>query len=131
MSDDVIVQIVDDFGEHIGRVEFFGRWRVIRMEQKHFIHADVECLGLEGVDQLVDQGEDDFVRLGIHRIPFAAIESFVVGKGARRQIEFRVLREQRACVLCPRLVAEALELRDELDAVVRHMFLESVVRRPW
>ena len=69
------------------------------MKQKHFIHADVQRLGLKCVNKLVNQSKDDFIRLRIHGIPLAAINSFVIGEGARSQIELRILREQRASIL--------------------------------
>ena len=51
LADKVVVQIVHDFGKHVGRVEVLRRRGVLVREQKHFVHADVERLGVEGVDQ--------------------------------------------------------------------------------
>ena len=94
LSDEVAVQIVHHLGKHIRRVEVLRRGSVFGRQQKYLVHADVKRLGLESIRELVDQSEHNLVRLGIHRIPFAAVDSFVVGKRAGRQIQLRILREQ-------------------------------------
>ena len=79
---------------------------------------DVHRVGVEGVDDLVDQGIDDLVDARVQGVPLAAVDALVLREGARSQVERGVLREQRPRVLGPRLVAEALELRDHPDAVL-------------
>src|SRR5260221_11673244 len=89
-----------------------------RTEQENLVHAHVQGVGLEGVDEFVHQGEDDLVDARVERIPFPAIEVFVAGERAGGEIEFGILREQRVGVLLPRLMAEALKFRDDTDAVL-------------
>src|SRR5262249_33428256 len=59
----------------------------------------------------------DFVHFRIERVPFAAIDSLVFGEGARGQVEFGIDGQQGKRGAFPGLVAEALKLWNEPDAV--------------
>ncbi len=89
-ADDMLVQVVHGFSEDIGGVAALGRWSLIRGEEKDFVHADMKRFGVEGVDQLVDEREDNLVCFRIEGIPFSAVDALVFGKSAWREIELRM-----------------------------------------
>src|SRR5690349_7777094 len=73
----------------------------------------MQRVGAEGVNQLVHQRKDYTVDFRVERVPFAAIDAFVVRESAGRQIELGIDLQQREGLRLPRLVAERLELRDQ------------------
>src|SRR5688500_5814030 len=74
-------------------------------------------LGVERIDQLIDERENDLVRHRVHGVPFAAIHAFIVRKCAGRQVELGIFCQQWKSIFGPRLMTEAHELRYELDAI--------------
>ena len=110
--------VVDGFGEELRRIVPFAARAVLRGDEEDLVHSHVECVGLEDVDEFVEEVEDDGVDLRMLRAPTAAVDVVVVRELAGRFVEFRVLDEQREGGFTPRLVAQALELRDQADAVV-------------
>ena len=86
--------------------------------REHLIHADVHRIGIEGIDQFVEQVEHNFVHVGVRRAPLAAVDVLVVLRNPRRLVELRVLREQRARLGAPGLMAEAVHQRNQADPVL-------------
>src|SRR5260370_6828960 len=113
---EVPVYVVDRFRKEHRRVLSFGRGRRVRPEQKNLVHAYVNGIGPERVDQLVHQLKNDFRNCWIQRVPFAAIDSRIAEKCSGRQVERRVLGQQRERLARPGLVAERLKFRDQADA---------------
>ena len=85
-------------------------------DQEDLVHADVEGVGRERVDQLVDQGEDHAVDIRMERAPAPAIDSLVVGGDVGCLIKLRVLLQERRRVPGPRLMAQAIEHGDQPDS---------------
>ena len=109
------VQVVDGLGEDLRRILTVAPRAFVAGDQEDLVHADVEGIGREGIDQLVDQGEDHAVHVRMERAPAPAVDPLVVLGHLGRLVELRVLREQRRCVAGPRLVAQAVEHGDEPD----------------
>src|SRR6267378_3921615 len=113
---EVLVYVVDRFRKERRRILSFGRKRKVRAEQKNLVHAYVNGIGTERVDQLIQQLKNDFRNCRIQRVPFTAVESLIAGKCSGRQVEQRVDGQQRERLALPGLVAERLKFRDQTDA---------------
>ena len=72
---------------------------------------------LEGVEKFVHQGEDDLVDLRVLRAPTAAVDALVVRVLAGGLVEVRMLLQEGAGVSGPRLVAQAVDHRDDADSL--------------
>ena len=72
---------------------------------------------LKRVRHFIQQGENNFIQPGRLRTPFAAIDVRVRQRERCRLAEFGMHLEQRFEPSAKRLVAEAVEFRDEPDAV--------------
>ena len=57
--DDVRVQILDGLGEQLGRISAAAARTMLVSDQKNLVHADMEGVGLEGVAEIIDEGEND------------------------------------------------------------------------
>ncbi len=114
----MVVVIVHGFGEKLGLVLAFAARAVVLADQENLVHAHVQGVRLEGVDQLVHQREDYLVDLGVQRAPASAVDVLVVRILARRLVKLRVLSQQRRGVLAPGLMSEALKLRNQPDVVL-------------
>src|SRR5579871_3911517 len=76
------VQIIHHLGKELGRIFAPGRRRLVRTDKEYLVHAHVKGVRTEAVENLVDQLEDNFVHLGIERVPFAAIDALFSEKAA-------------------------------------------------
>src|SRR5206468_1921067 len=110
------VYFIDHFGKEHRRVLPFRRRGEVGAEKENLIHANVESIGAEAVDDFVHQLEDDSRYVRIQRIPFAAIDAFVAGKRSGCGIERRTDGKEGERFALPRLVAKRLKLRDQPDA---------------
>src|SRR6266852_5613281 len=109
------VNFVDGFCKEYGTVFALRRWREFRTQQKDLIHANVKGVGAKGVNDLVHQLEDDSPDLWVKRIPFAAIDTVVIGKRPRREVEGWIDAEKGKSFSLPRLMTERLKLRNQPD----------------
>ena len=106
------MNFVDGFCEEYARIFAFRRWREFRAQQKDLIHADVKGVGTKRVNDLVHQLKDDSPDFRVKRIPFAAIDTFVVGKRSRREIEARIDGEKRKSFTPSRTDDRAIETQE-------------------
>src|SRR6266478_10196673 len=113
LTHEVSVNFVDGFCKEYATVFAFRRWREFRAQQKDLIHADVKGIGTKRVNDLVHQLEDDSPDLWIKRIPFAAIETLVIGERPRRKVEGWIDAEKRKSFSLPGLMTERLKLRNQ------------------
>jgi hypothetical protein len=112
------VHVFHGLREHLGGVLPLRRRGGVVPDQEDLVHPHVQRVRVEGVDDLVHERVDDPVDLRVHGVPLAAVDPLVLREGAGREVELRVLREERPRLLRPRLVAEALELGDHPDALL-------------
>ena len=84
-------------------------------EDEHLIHTSVESVCAEGVRQLVDQVEHDFVNFGMQGAITAAVNPGIVGIFARGFVEFGMGAQQAIGHLVPGLMAEEVDLRYYAD----------------
>ena len=61
-------------------------------EEEELVHTHVDAIGLEGLDNLVDEGENYLVDAGVGDVPLAAVDAVVVGEGP----DERAIRELAA-----------------------------------
>src|SRR6267142_1718261 len=111
----VSVNFVEGLCKEYANVFALRRWREFRTQQKDLIHADVKGVGPKRVNDLVHQLEDDSPDLWVKRVPFAAIDTFVIGKRSRRQVEGWVDAEEGKSFSLPGLMTERLKLRNQPD----------------
>src|SRR5690349_6355374 len=114
----MIVKFVDGFREQCARILPLRYRRLLGAEQKYFVHADVQRISAKRIEDLVQQAEDDGPDLRVKRIPFAAIDAVVVRKRTRREIELRIVGQQRKRFCFPRLMAQRLKLRNQPDVLL-------------
>ena len=105
---------------HLIRVQFGGEMttaaRAIFVgEDKHLIHAGVESVRAEGLRQLVDQVEHDFVNFRMQGAITAAINPGVARIFSGGFVEFRMRAQQAIGYFVPGLVAQQVDLRYHAD----------------
>src|SRR4030095_16035987 len=125
LAHEVSVNFVDGFCEEYATVFALRRWRQFRAQQKDLIHADVKGVGTKSVDDLIHQLEDDSPDLGVKRGPFATIDTLVIGKRSRRQVEGRVDAEKGKSFSLPGLLTERLNLGNQPDVELLAQRCES------
>lgn len=118
----MFVVVVNGFCEKLAGVFAFAAGAFFIADEEDFVHTDVKGVGIEGVDKLVHEVEDDFVDLGVGRAPFTAVDVGVVLRDVRGLVKLWVFFEQGEGVFCPGLMAETVEQGDEADAVFAGQF---------
>ena len=117
MADNVLMQVVNGFGKQSRRVLAAAAWTMFGSDQKHFVHADVEGIGLKSICQLVNQITDNLIYFRVLRTPTATINVLVIWKAPWGFIEFGMTFQQSQGGLTPGLMAQAIDLRDQADAL--------------
>ncbi len=72
-------------------------------------------VGTKRVNDLVHQLEDDSPHLWVKRVPFAAIDTLVIGECSWREVEGRVDGEKGKSFSLPGLMTERLKFRNQPD----------------
>ena len=72
LADEVPVIVAHRAGEQLGRVLATAPCALLAGDQEDLVHADVEGVGPEGVDQLIHQVEDDPVDAGLQGAPLCS-----------------------------------------------------------
>ncbi len=93
--------VVDGLGEELGLVLALAARAGLFADEKHLVHSHVQGVGLEGVDQLVHEAEDDGIDLGMQGTPASTVDPLVVRVLAGRLIELRVFGQQGGGALAP------------------------------
>src|SRR6185369_2645373 len=115
LSHEVLMKFVNGMCKQRRRILTLRRRRLLGTKQKHFIHTDVNRVGTKRIDDLVHETEDDAPDFRIRQVPLTTVNAFVVWERSRREIKFRIDREQWKRLGFPRLVAQRLKLRDQSD----------------
>ena len=110
-------------GEELRLVVSPAARAAVHPDVEDLVHAGVEGVGVEDLHQLVDNGENHLVQVGVEGAVALAVEAVGVGPcvglgdlDPRSFVELRVNREQPAELLFPGLVAEEVDLRNDPDA---------------
>src|SRR5437868_5425223 len=90
---------------------------VFGADDEHLVHSNMKRVGVESVDDLVDKRKDKGVHLGVKRAPAAAVNIGVLRELARRFIELGMSAQQSERMLAPRLMTQAINLRNEPNAL--------------
>ncbi|OPZ77216.1 MAG: hypothetical protein BWY77_01742 [bacterium ADurb.Bin431] len=113
----MFIEVVHRPGEDGSGILAEGGRREAVPDEKYLVHADMDHVGVEGLDQLVEQIEDHGMDCGIERVPFPAVDPLVARIGARGEVEFGIAGEQGIGGSGPGLVAETLKLGHQLDVL--------------
>src|SRR6266404_243921 len=98
---EVPVNVVDRFRKKRCRIFPTCRRREVGAKQKNLVHAYVESVGMEGIDDLVHQLKNYFRDVWIQRIPFAAVEALIARECFRRGVERWVDSQERKRLTFP------------------------------
>ena len=136
LANQMIVQFVHDLGKQVTHVFAFASRTVLVTDQEHFVHADVERIGFEGIDQFVDQRKDDSCsRRGATDTIRDSRSSCRHAAESRRLVELGILRQQCPRFGTPGLMAQTVHQRDHADAVLAADVDELpgllLVQAPW
>lgn len=112
LLDEVLVAIVHRLGEELGRVFAFTARTELAADEEDFVHSDMQGVGLEDLDDLVVEREDDRIKVRVEQAPAPAVNVLVFGILAGRLVKLGVFRQQREGLSRPGLVAQSLVYTD-------------------
>lgn len=95
------VELADLLGEEPPRVFVLAARALLIADQKDLVHAHVHRVGVESVDQLVQQVEDHRMDPGMAGAPLAAVNALVVGRHVRRFVELGIGFQKRKRAAAP------------------------------
>lgn len=111
----MFVIVVDRFCEKFRWVFASASWALVTGDKEDLVHADMKCICLEGIKQFIHQRKNDFVDLRVQWTPTSAVNSGVVKGDVGSFVKLAVFEQQRESGFAPRLMPQAVELRDKPD----------------